>query len=103
MIKISAKSNVQFRGMVPIKDYNGPVLKLTEDDIEKINKLQNSISQLEFEIYGINKLFENKKLTSGELNFYYNKLAILEYQIKSLKDSIRQIKIDRLNIQKRGK
>ena len=103
MLKISAKSNVQFRGMVPVKDYKGPVLKLTEDDIEKINKLQNSISQLEFEIYGINKLFEYKKLTPNELNFYYNKLDILEFQIKLLKDSIRQIKIDRLNIQKQGK
>ncbi len=103
MLKISAKSNVQFRGMVPVTDYKGPVLKLTENDIEKINKLQNSISQLEFEIYGINKLLEYKRLTPNELNYYYNKLDILDYQIRSLKESIKQIKVNRLNIQKQGK
>ena len=80
-------NQIAFNGMIPLKNYKGPILKLTNSETERIAALQKNINNMEIELYQLNKIFEGKRLTTiqGEL-----------------KQIIRDIKINRLNAQKNG-
>lgn len=99
MIQFYGNSNIQFRGMVPLKDYKGPILKLTQAEIKNINVLQENINMMEIELYNLDKKYAGKHLTTEIFQFYAGKWDSLNTEIKSLKEMIRNIKINRLKEQ----
>ena len=92
--------SVNFQGFIPLKQYKGPVLKLTKDEESKISILQANINNFEIELYQLGKIFDGKNLSTSQANYYFNKVENINSQIKDLKRMIREIKINRLNIQK---
>ena len=46
---------VNGRKLVPAKDYNGKILKLTKKDNEAIDLLKEEISKLEYEYYSLSQ------------------------------------------------
>lgn len=99
-MNITFSNPISFNGIIPLKKYTGPILKLTETEEAKISSLQENINNFEMELYNLNKLFEGKRLSTGQSNYYFNKVMTISAQIDDLKQMIRQIKIDRLNMQK---
>ena len=93
-------SYTNFQAKVPLSEYKGPVLKLTKPDIKKIDKLKNTRFQYEMELIDIDKLLANKKISVAQYNFLMNKKAKIEAYIEDIILAIREIKINRLNIQK---
>ncbi len=92
--------DIQFKGLVPIKKYKGPLLKLTAQEKDRIACLQEHINQMEFELYHLSKRYEGKHLRTEIFDNFMEKKFKLMVRIKQLKDVIRNIKINRLNIQK---
>ncbi len=97
----SINFNTQFTGMVPLKNYKGPMLKLTKADKEKIAALQENINQMEFELYHLERQFNAGRLRTEKWNFLAEREGKLLERIDYLKDMIRNIKIERLNKQKK--
>ena len=97
---INPMSYTNFQAKVPLSEYKGPVLKLTKPDIKKIDKLKNTRFQYEMELIDIDKLLANKKISVAQYNFLMNKKAKIEAYIEDIILAIREIKINRLNIQK---
>ncbi len=97
---INPISYTNFQAKVPLSEYKGPVLKLTKPDIKKIDKLKNTRFQYEMELIDIDKLLANKKISVAQYNFLMNKKAKIEAYIEDIILAIREIKINRLNIQK---
>ncbi len=95
-------NQIAFNGMIPLKNYKGPILKLTNSETERIAALQKNINNMEIELYQLNKIFEGKRLTTIQGNYYLNKIEAINAQITELKQIIRDIKINRLNAQKNG-
>lgn len=93
--------NISFGGMIPLKKYTGPLLKLTKSEEDKISTLQSNINDLEIELYQLSKIYDGKNLTNGQANYYFNKVASINTQINELKEIIRTIKINRFNEQKK--
>lgn len=63
-MKITGNYNLNFTGnpivvngrkLIPAKDYNGTILKLTKKDKEIIDLLKEEISKLEYEHYTLSK------------------------------------------------
>ena len=92
--------SVSFQGYIPLKQYKGPVLKLTKDEEAKISALQENINNYEIELYRLTKLYDGKKLSTNQANYYLNKVETINAHINELKQLIREIKINRLNMQK---
>lgn len=92
---------LSFTGLVPLKKYNGPLLQLTKSEKTKIAALQDNISRLEIDLYRINKFYEGKHLTTQQSSSYLNKINTISVKIDDLKQLIRDIKTNRLNIQKK--
>lgn len=92
--------NVQFGGLIPLKDYKGTILKLTEGDIIKIKQLQASINQLKCELYKLETYANRQKMNTEERDRYSAKWISLDFRIKRLEDEIKSIKMNRLNMQK---
>lgn len=92
--------NVSFGKLIPINKYSGPVLKLTKDDTEKINALQENITRLEVDLYKFKRYFEYKRVIPQNWEYYSEKIDIIYNQIDRLREAIKEIKINRLNIQK---
>lgn len=92
---------LSFTGLVPLKKYNGPLLQLTKSEKTKIAALQDNISRLEIDLYRINKFYAGKHLTTQQNNNYFNKINTINVKIDELKRLIREIKTNRLNIQKK--
>ena len=97
---INPISYTNFQAKVPLSEYKGPVLKLTKPDLKKIDKLKNTRFQYEMELIDIDKLLANKKISVAQYNFLMNKKAKIEAYIEDIILAIREIKINRLNIQK---
>ncbi len=93
--------NISFGGMIPLKKYTGPLLKLTKSEEDKISTLQSNINDLEIELYQLSKIYDGKNLTNGQANYYFNKVESINTQINELKEIIRTIKINRFNEQKK--
>ncbi len=94
-------SSPQFSGMVPLKNYKGPILKLTPKEEQKIAGLQENINRMEFEIYNLNKIYGSKShLRVKEFNYYVGRVEKLTLMIDDLKQMIRDIKVKRFNKQK---
>ena len=99
-IKITSTIPSNFK---PVSEYKGPILKLTQKDKEEIAKCQKAIASLECDVYDIDKRLCQSSLTSGQKEYFYQKLIHLDYHIERLKDAIRDIKINRLQKQAQGK
>lgn len=87
-------SPISFNGLVPLKKYKGPLLKLTKAEETKIAALQANINDMEIELYQINKFIGGKKLTQAQTDYYYNKIDLINVRIRELKEKIREIKIN---------
>ncbi len=99
MIVSANYSQTQFGALVPIKKYTGNLLHLTNEDKQQISKLQSSIAQLEAELYQLTKHFAHRKLSDSESSFFYNRCFEIQFNINSLLRSIKEIKVNRLNMQ----
>ncbi|MCQ2754095.1 MAG: hypothetical protein MJ231_03505 [bacterium] len=96
----NAINKIGFRGLVPLKDCKGPTLKLTSEDMKRIRKIQDEITEYEIALYDLDKRYGNKKLRTMTENFYYGTLDHINRAIDILKKEIRQIKIDRITQQR---
>lgn len=81
---------IQFNGLVPIKNYKGPILKLTETDNIKIRNCQEHIAQLEIEIYKLKNLSTGKHLQIRELSYYLDKENMYKYKIEEYKNIVKR-------------
>ena len=106
-MKVSIIDKTLFKGvkpknLVPKSQYKGPILKLTAKDKEKIEKLLNTRFNYEQELESIRRYLENNtKTISTGWNRLANRGYMLESYINDIDKEIRQIKIDRLNQQKK--
>lgn len=66
----SINFNTQFTGMVPLKNYKGPMLKLTKADKEKIAALQENINQMEFELYHLERQFNAGRFKNRKMELF---------------------------------
>ena len=96
------KTNISFGVLVPIKNYSGPILKLTKEDKDKINILQKSISQLEIELYKLKNYFGYKQMSTQTSNYYADKFDNINFKIENLREMIKEIKISRLKSQQKS-
>ena len=92
--------STNFKAKVPLSEYKGPILKLTKPDIKKIDKLKDVKFQYEMELIDVEKLLASKKISTAQFNFLMNKKNKIEHLIQDIIDTIKEIKINRLNIQK---
>ena len=97
---INTISPIAFNGLVPLKKYKGPMLKLTQAEESKIADLRSNINDMEIELYQINKFLEGKKLTQAQTDYYFNKIDIINTRMRELKQIIRRIKINSLKTMK---
>ena len=93
-------TNQTFTALVPKSKYKGPILNLTVKDKEKIAKLVSQKSEILFEIDILEKLLAKKK-TLIESSGILNKIGNLETHLQKLDDAIKNIKIARLEEQKK--
>ena len=91
--------NTEGRNLRPLKEHIGVTLKLTKEEKTQVEKYEDSISELECELY---KLYQHLKpvMSSKERDFWSDKIISYEYRIEHLKELIREIKINRYSIQK---
>ena len=92
-------ANISFRGLVPKKSYNGPLLNLTDADKAKIAALQENINQMELELYDLNRIYGSKRLTTEKLNYVYSREEKLNLKIEELQEIIKTIKMNRIKKQ----
>lgn len=91
--------NAEGRNLRPLMAYKGEILKLTKSDKAKITKYKTQIASLECDLYDLNKKI-NPKMQTKEFDYWANKMMYVEYKIEELRNFIREIKINRFNIQK---
>lgn len=95
--------NFQAKKLVPISQYQGPILKLTKKDKEKIALLLDKKTQISFELYGVTKLLEkNHKTITREWQHLSIVQSKLMGEIDRINNMIKEIKIARLNKQKKN-
>lgn len=87
------------RNLTPLKDHKGVVLKLTAKDKKEIAQLKSAIAQLECDLY---KTCEAQKANTNQCmdNYFWGKILKYEAHITDLVNAIKEIKINRYNIQK---
>lgn len=97
--KVVPTINIEGRNLRPLKEHSGVTLKLTQKEQSQVEKYEASISELECELY---KLYQHLKpvMSSKERNFWSDKIFSYENRIEYLKGQIKDIKINRYNIQK---
>lgn len=95
-----SNKNIQFHGLIPLQKHKGPLLQLTNDEKQKIASLQENITRMEFEMYQLNKIYDKQFIRTETFQYYANKIDRLQIKINELKDTIREIKINRFNQQK---
>lgn len=107
-MKITGNYNLNFTGnpivvngrkLIPAKDYNGTILKLTKKDKEIIDLLKEEISKLEYEHYTLSKKIMYLRPKSHKKYIYDLELRNIEEQIDSLRSEIIEIKKARFNKQ----
>lgn len=95
---INSIPQTNFKAKVPLSEYKGVILKLTEEEKIKIADLMNKKSMLIMELTSIEDKLNKEKTVLGSRGLFdiYDKL---NYQIKNLDKEIKQIKINRKNQQ----
>ena len=88
------QNTITFKAKVPLSEYKGVILKLTDGDKAKIEKLMSQKSLLELQLNSVEKMLSKKKkmIESNGLFSIYGKI---QAEISDLENQIRQIKIDR--------
>ena len=88
------------RNLKPLSEYKGPILKLTDSEKSQISSMERKISEYELELEKLSRLNKGITRVSSEKAYYNSKMEYLIGWIEDLRKSIREIKINRLNIQK---
>ena len=90
--------STNFKAKVPLSEYKGIILKLTEEDKTKIAELMSEKSNLLIQLTAVEKKLDKNKTIEGSAGLFqiFNKI---EYRIREIEDAIKQIKIDRKNKQ----
>ncbi len=101
-MKILQNSNyVVTKGLKPISEYKGPILKLTAKEKSEIAIIESKISELEVELIKLDKSWKNiKKPSDNQQDYYSDKFYSINTWIESLRKSIKEIKMQRLEKQK---
>jgi len=100
-VKTISNTQINFQKLVPLKDYNGVILKLTKKDQAQIAKLVEKKNDYLFELAGVQgRLFKLKKTITREWRY----LSMVEQKLVStiniIDREIQQIKTNRLEKQK---
>ena len=85
--------------LIPKSEYNGPILKLTKNDMRKISNLRASIANLELERLRLEEYYDAKFIGINKRDFFTEAFENIDYQIDILKDKIELIKASRLKKQ----
>ena len=86
------------RNLVPLAQYKGPLLQLTESDKQTIERLKSEMLQCETALYNL-----RRQMGAGHMDTKtINHLGYLESCAESLRLQIRQVKTERLDLQKRA-
>lgn len=92
--------SVSFRGLVPLNEYNGTILKLTKKDKKAISILQKAISDYEADCYeNIRHKSLKKTWTEKDSIAYFIRGIKNSETIEQLQKEIAQIKQNRLQKQ----
>ncbi len=86
--------------LIPLSQYKGTVLKLTEADKAEIAKYQNHLAELELDLNKLESLVKRSTSTK-ETYYYHDKIQKYLFEIDELKAQIANIKKTRLNEQKK--
>lgn len=98
---IKTITNTEGRNLRPLNNYDGKLLKLTKSDKTKIAAYEASIAQLECDIYALNKSLDSpSKMGFRAWNALTDKIDYLQFKVDQLRTMIRDIKVNRFNIQK---
>lgn len=96
-----ARMNVPPKKLIPLAEYKGPILKLTEAEQLQIKEIESNISNLrETLAKHKRKIRHMGALSDAYKQMNKRKTETLENEIRRLLASILDIKINRLNIQK---
>lgn len=85
--------------LVPLSQFNGPVLKLTKKEINEIEKLRNAIADLELEKVRLDEYFHSIAARNTKSDYFNVSFESLDYQISVLQNKINAIKKNRYCIQ----
>ena len=101
-LSISIQNSFQAKQkLVSLSKYKGPILKLTQKDKAEIAKLIEGKTLITFEL---DKIRERLKKNTNTITKEWRQLTIVESkllgEIDIIDERIREIKINRLNIQK---
>ncbi len=89
------------KGLVPMSDFKGPVLKLTKKEKERIAKLEQAILDNEHELYLMSRYRDLKQNWTEKDQYVYSFGGLgYELNIKRLKSEIQRIKLNRINKQR---
>lgn len=91
---------MQGRNLKPLSEYNGPILKLTQKEKEKINSFESQIADYEIELEKLKIMSSRIKCICSEKSYYNDKMWYITHLIEDLRQAIKDIKINRLSIQK---
>lgn len=98
---ISKISNpIATKGLKPISEYKGPILKLNVKEKKQILEINKKIANLELELQKLKELNSKTKTITPQKDFYNDAMHNLTNLIDELRNAIKEIKIQRLNKQK---
>lgn len=91
--------NTEGRNLRPLKEHGGVTLKLTKKEKSQIEKYETAIAEFECELY---KLYQQlrRSMSPKERVFWSDKITYYEFRISELKEQVKDIKVNRYNIQK---
>lgn len=85
------------RKLVPLSEYKGIILELTEQDKKEIDKIKTEIAKLTLDLSKLEGILAK---TYDNSRFYYlDQIGNIEYEIEQKRDEIKKIKQNRLKIQ----
>lgn len=83
--------------LVPLSEYKGIILELTEQDKKEIDKIKTEIAKLTLDLSKLEGILAK---TYDNSRFYYlDQIGNIEYEIEQKRDEIKKIKQNRLKIQ----
>ena len=107
-MKINIYSNQNFtanpKKLIPLSEFKGPILKLTKEEAESIKSMEEEIGKLILEKDSILSYLSRAKNSSVALfHKFSTQEHIIDTRIKFLREKIREIKINRITIQRNQK
>ena len=90
-----------FKGLVPISEYKGPVLKLTQAEKSEIQSLESEIAKLTLEK---DQILDYSKTVNSSPAFHHKLMSsvnILDREIEYYQDLIKEIKEKRIAKQRK--